>query len=341
VRPRLLLASALLAAAPALADETAPREPRPKIAFDRDVHDFGVVRQEQELRTELTVRNDGDATLHLRNVRADCGCAVAATDVREVAPGSSAPIRVVFRTMTFSGPLTKRVRVWSDDPDRPEAEVRLTMDVSAGIVLVPSRLAFGEVLAGTSPEASVTARWKEGVGRPFRVTGVESKGLDLVFETKPFEAPPWRGTTVVARFRSPPPVGTSSGMVYVRTDDPDVPRLMVGASASVSGPVWLSLRRVRLGIVAEGRERAVPVTVRAFSSDVDLGEVKAVARGGRVEAKAVRTAGRPSEWTVLVGVPAGAKPGSLDDVVEIRTAAAGEPVTELPVTGEVVGRGSR
>jgi hypothetical protein len=310
----------------------------PRLVLDREAHDFGVVRQEQELTAEFVLRNEGKAPLHLRDVKADCGCAVPAVEVREIAPGASVPMRVLFRTLTFAGPLTKRVRIRSDDPERPDVEVRLSMDVSAGVVLSPARLAFGDVLHGTKPTATMTARWKEGVGKPFRVTGVEAPRLDLAFETSPYEAPPWRGTRITATFRSPPPLGTVSGTAYVRTDSPDAPRVAVPVTAFVSGKVWTSLRIVRLGIVAQGRERTVPVVVRGFSSAVDLGEVKVATRHGRVQATATRTAGRPSEWTVFVRVPGDHAPGKLDDLLEIRTAVPDEPVTEIPVTGEVAPR---
>jgi hypothetical protein len=338
VRAVPLFAAVLaLGAAPGRADEApaAPAAPAPRIAFDRESHDFGVVRQEQELKTEFRVKNEGAAPLHIRNVKADCGCAFAAVEPREIEPGGSAPLAVVFRTLTFSGRLTKRVRVWSDDPERAEAEVKVSVDVAAGVVLVPARFSFDDVLVGTSPSTSITARWREGAGRPFRVTSVEAPGVDLAFETEPFEAPPWHGTKVVARFRSPPRIGSLTGTVTLHTDHPDHPRLSAPVTGFVSGKVWVSLRAVRLGIVAAGKERAVPIVVRGFSPAVDLGEVKAVARRGRVEASAVRSGGRKGEWVVVVRSPAGAKPGKVDDVVEVRTAVEGEEVTEIPVSGEV------
>jgi hypothetical protein len=339
MRPGVLVALALLTRATAVrADEPRAPLPAPRIAFDREEHDFGVVGQEQEVRTEFTVTNRGGGTLRLKAVRADCGCAVAEVADRELGPGESVPMAVLFRTMTFAGPHTKRVRVWSDDPERPTADVVLRIDVSAGVVLMPPRLAFGDVLRGTTPTAAVTARWKEGIGRPFRVVRVDPSGLDLDLATEPFAAPPWRGTRVVARFRNPPALGPISDRLVLETDHPDHPRLVVPVTGYVSGKVWTSLRAVRLGLVPVGRERSVPVVVRGFSPDVDLGEVSAVARRGRVEAKAVPTTGRAGEWTLLVGVGPTAKPGRVDDVVEVRTAVAGEAPTEIPVSGEILGK---
>jgi hypothetical protein len=336
MRPGALVALVLLGRA-AFAEADDPRPPRsPRIAFDREEHDFGVVGQEKEVRTEFQVSNRGTGLLRLTAVKADCGCAVAEVADRELSPGESVKMPVLFRTMSFVGPMTKRVRVWSDDPERPTADVLLRIDVSAGIVLVPPRLAFGDVLRGTQPTATVTARWKEGIGRPFRVLRIDPGSLDVEIATSPFESPPWHGTKLVARFRKPPPPGPFSARLVLETDDPDLPRLVVPATGFVSGKVWTSLRAVRLGLVPVGRERSVPVVVRGFSPDVDLGEVSVVARRGRVQATAARTAGRPGEWTLLVGVGPSAKAGRVDDVVEIRTAVEGEPTTEIPVSGEVV-----
>ncbi len=310
--------------------------PRPKIAFDRETQDWGVVRQEQDLTTEFTIRNDGDAVLHVKEVKADCGCSNPRLAVKEIAPGASAALGVVFHTFTFTGPMSKRVKVTTDDPDRPEVVLRLLLDVSAGIVLEPRSLYFGPMRVGTDPTASVNVKWKDGVGRPFRLTAVEAPGMDVAFATKALEAPPYHGFTVSARFSKPPGIGTVSGTALLRTDDPDYPRIAVPVTAFVSGKVWLDLRTVSVGMVPHGRGRVLAVGCRGFAPDVALGEVTAVSRTGRVEATATRVAGKTNEWTIQVRLPEAAAPGRVDDVVEVRSAVTDEPPAEIRVTGEVL-----
>jgi hypothetical protein len=313
-----------------------PAGPRARIAFDREQHDFGVVKQEQDLATEFTVRNDGDATLRIGDVRSDCGCSTAVAQSKELAPGASTTLRVTFRTFTMSGPVTKRVKVASNDPERPEVELKVRVDIAGGIVLDPARFYFGPVLAGTSPTSSITARWRDGVGRPFRITKVEAPGVDVVFDVKPHEAPPWHGWVVTARFAKPPAIGTVSGTALLRTDDPDYPRLPAPVTAFVSGRVWLDRREARLGLVRQGLGRTLMIGCRGLTPDVDLGEVKVRSRKGVVTAKAVRTGGNQKEWLIEVRLPEDAPPGKVEDVVEVRSALEGEPPAEIAVSGEVV-----
>jgi hypothetical protein len=270
-------------------------------------------------------------------VKGDCGCAQGRVSPREIAPRGRATLTVTFHTLSFSGPVSKRVHVRSDDPARPDVPVLARVDVSAGIVLDPPRFYFGNVLKGTTPSVTVGAKWKDGVGKPFRVTGVEAPGLENVtFAVAPLEAPPWHGWNLTASFRTPPPIGTVSGTAVVRTDDPDQARIDVALSAFVSGKVWLMMREVSLGFVRQGQSRSLPIEVRGLTPDVDLGEVRVTTRHGRVKATATRIAGRPKEWTVLVTLPADAPPGKADDVVEVRTDVPDEPLTEVPVRAEVL-----
>jgi hypothetical protein len=321
----------------------AGKAPRPKVAFDRESHDFGLARQEAVLTTTFTMRNEGTAPLHVRDVRPDCGCSTALLGTREVAPGASSSVEVTFRTLTMSGPLVKHLRVSTDDPDRPAVDLEMKVDIAAGIVLDPPRFYFGPVLVGSTPKASLAMKWRDGAGKPFKLLSSEFKllstdvpPLDVAVETQPFEAPPWHGVTVTARFASPPPVATVSGMVLLRTDDPDYPRVTAPFTAFVSGKVWLDQRRVSVGMVPFGIGRTVTVGCRGITKEVPLGSVAAKARKGRVAARAV-PAGK-EEWIVEVRLPETAEPGPVDDVVDVTSAIPGEPAAELRVTGQVLER---
>jgi hypothetical protein len=292
------------------------------------------VRQEADLKATIVVSNAGDAVLHVKDVRADCGCSTALLAVKELAPGTSTPLEITFHTFSMNGRLTKRLHVHSDDPDRPVAELLLRVDISAGIVLEPGRFYFGPVLVGKAPSLDVVLRWKEGVGRPFQVTSMEAPGLDLDFTKAPFDEPPWHGVTVTAKFRKPPPVGTVSGSALLRTDDPDYPRITAGVTAFVSGKVWLDQRTVSLGMIPPGADRETMVGCRGLSPEVDLGTVTARSRDGQVDVRVV--SGGRNDWLVGIRARKDAKPGRLSDVVLVSCSIPGEPPAEIAVTGRVL-----
>ena len=314
-------------APPAAAPVAAPRA-----TFDREAHDFGPSAQEQELRADFRLTNAGTAPLIVKNVRADCGCAGGAVDATELAPGASTTIRVIFRTLTMSGTLHKRIMVDTNDPARPTAELKLKADVFQGIVLAPARFFFGDVAAGATPSTTMRVVYREGYGAPFKLTGVEAPNLDMTVDPKPCDDAGWHGYELTATFKSPAKVGTVSGVVIVRTDDPKFPRFTVPVQAFVSGKIWLDRRSISMGIVPAGRGRETAVIARAFGKGVDLGTVTAKARRGVVEAKAVPSG---KEWVVTIRLPEQAPPGRIEDVVEITSSIPGEPAAEVLVVGSV------
>jgi hypothetical protein len=336
--PRLGSAAAALAFA-ALAAGTArggDGAPRPRIALERASHDFGAAKQNAELRAEIRVRNDGDATLHVREVAGGCACMTATISSNEIATGGKATLTIVYRTFSFVGPHPQRARVVSDDPDRPVVEVEVRIDVCAGVVLEPANFFFETAVVGSSPGASLVAKWKEGVGKPFRVLGVESTNPDVAFSTEPWDAPPWHGTKVTMSFPKPPPVGPVTGQARIRTDDPDFALLPAYLGGTISGRVWLSQRVAVFGQVARGAGGTLRLFAKSLDPATSLGTPTVRAREGRVGAAVAPDPAQAGRWVVTLSLPLDAPVGAFEDVVEVRTSVPGEEVVEIRVRGTVV-----
>jgi hypothetical protein len=103
----------------------------------------------------------------------------------------------------MSGEVVKHVRVFSDDPDSPEVQITLTVDIAAGVVIEPSGFYYGQVEAGKAPTASLKVKWRDGVGTPFQLAGLEAPGLDLDLSSKRFDAAPWHEYELRRRSASP------------------------------------------------------------------------------------------------------------------------------------------
>jgi hypothetical protein len=221
--------------------------------------------------------------------------------------------------------------------------LKLRLDVSAGVVVTPPNFFFQAALVGTSPTATVKVQYHEAVGKPFKVLGVEGAnmtpaGLELAFDTKAFDAPPWHGWEVTMRFAKPPPVGLVSGTAMIRTDDPQFPRVQALVGGLVSGRVQIALVKPSFGVLTQGKGGHLQIPVRPFDDTVNLGEVTAKSRKGRVQASVEHDAKDAKQWILHLRVPPDAEPGPIEDVVEVRTSVQGEELTELPVTGNVMKR---
>jgi hypothetical protein len=105
----------------------------PRLALAPERFDFGRVRPGRQLERTFSVGNFGTSALEVRAVKSDCGCVVAPEwrTPRTLAPGERASLRLAFDTGSEPGHVLRRVRLLSNDPQRPVQELRLEATVVA------------------------------------------------------------------------------------------------------------------------------------------------------------------------------------------------------------------
>jgi hypothetical protein len=101
----------------------------PQIKFVRNEIDFGKVKQRiRETRT-LNFSNTGDDTLQITDIRTTCGCTAAIVSSEKIPPGKSGRIEVTFNSNTYTGKVTRLVRVHSNDPSNQIVTLTVKADV--------------------------------------------------------------------------------------------------------------------------------------------------------------------------------------------------------------------
>ncbi|HEY7409496.1 MAG TPA: DUF1573 domain-containing protein [Vicinamibacteria bacterium] len=128
---RVALAALLALPLPACAPAPQPPPKAPSITVEPARFDFGRVLVRRVVHKDFTVRNHGGADLVIEDVSTTCGCAAALPDRTVVAPGTATPLRVSLDTEASPGRVTRRVRLRSNDPRRPEVELVLEATVVA------------------------------------------------------------------------------------------------------------------------------------------------------------------------------------------------------------------
>jgi hypothetical protein len=102
-----------------------------------DTYDWGSVAP-SKLKTVIEVKNTGSDTLNITNVRPSCGCTTAPIDKNLLLPGESGKINVEIDMTTRTGPTTKTITVYSNDPKNPAQIIYLKADVKRAMVFVPA-----------------------------------------------------------------------------------------------------------------------------------------------------------------------------------------------------------
>lgn len=107
-----------------------------QIGFDRTSHDFGEVKQfGGKVSTTFTVKNGGTAPLEIGTITTSCACTAAEIKNKTIQAGQEETLTVTFDPNLHEEPKDKFQRtifIPSNDPQKPEAEITVWVDILEG-----------------------------------------------------------------------------------------------------------------------------------------------------------------------------------------------------------------
>lgn len=103
---------------------------QPKIVVSPDVHDFGKIGW-GTVSYNFLVSNIGDDTLIIKRVSTSCGCTRASVDKKNLQPGDSTNLTVIFSPAShkITGRAVRKITIWSNDPNYPRKSVLIKATV--------------------------------------------------------------------------------------------------------------------------------------------------------------------------------------------------------------------
>jgi len=101
-----------------------------KIDFEKDVHDYGTLKQGGNGVYEFVFTNTGNAPLILSNVKGSCQCTVPSWPKEPIAAGKSAVITVKYNTDRV-GAINKSVTINSNAVNEPTKVIRIKGNIEA------------------------------------------------------------------------------------------------------------------------------------------------------------------------------------------------------------------
>ncbi len=91
----------------------------PKVKFEKEIFDFGVIEQGEKVQFDFKFKNTGKMPLIITDATATCGCTVPEYPKEPVKPGEEGTIKVVFNSTGKEGMQDKQVTIFSNA--NPEA----------------------------------------------------------------------------------------------------------------------------------------------------------------------------------------------------------------------------
>jgi hypothetical protein len=126
----LSLAVMAFAFGSAIAQEATPVEGGPQISVNKDVHDYGTIKQGANGTCEFEITNTGSEPLIISRAKGSCGCTVPDWPKEPILPGESAVMSVRYDTKRV-GPINKSVTITSNATNSQTKVVRIKGKVLA------------------------------------------------------------------------------------------------------------------------------------------------------------------------------------------------------------------
>ena len=163
----------------------------PRIVCDEAVYNFGEKSNVEDVIHTFQIRNDGNATLEIKQARPACGCTVANISNKTVPPGETIQIETRLSLRGRVGQQHKTITVESNDPKTPA--LVLTLSGNALAATPPPQPTPVAEKAKLQEEAQKIAVATDFIVMPRELSieeGAQSVTRDLLVRTtadKPFE----------------------------------------------------------------------------------------------------------------------------------------------------------
>jgi hypothetical protein len=308
----------------------APEGPQPVIEIVEKIKDFGTVPKGDKIHATFEVRNTGKAPLEISQVRPTCGCTVANFD-KIVAPGTSGKIMAEVDTTGFSGPISKAVLVFCNDPATPQVNLVIKAEVRAFVEVLPRPLIiFRSVLQGEPAVEKVTLVSADG--SDFKVESATASGgpYQLAYRLLPEKEriADRKGSTVSVPANAPE--GMLNHKILIKTTSPKAPEVTINVTGAVRPVVQVIPGEVNFGAVDGGAlvGRNVLIINNRQGTELQLTDVKSDNPNFTTEVTPLQAGQR---FQVAVSMKAGVPKGAQKATVTITTNDPLRKSIEIPV----------
>jgi copper(I)-binding protein len=298
------------------------------IRFDSAVYDFGKVISGEQVKHTFYFTNTGVQDLILSNVHGACQCTVVGNWARQVKPGESGAIPVVFNTANNNLPVTKFITVACNDRAQPPGGFMLQLK---GIVWKPVDVippALGLFVRPDFPFASASARITNSLEQPMLLSPPECANPQFAAHLS--TNVPGRDYTLVVSNSAPLPPGSAQGLVTLKTSLTNPALLSVTVWAHTQPPVTVAPDRIGLRPAPLANNQMVFLTIANNSTNpITVSEPSVDAKDVGVTV----TESKPGRYfTVMLKFPAGFElPAGQSAAFTAKTSHPQFPLVKVPI----------
>ena len=243
MKPRwiVLLAGLTVFCLAAGAQEVTPAH-APKIVCDQPSYSFGDADNTKDVEHTFVLKNTGDLSLEIKQVRPSCGCTVASISQNTIPPNQEAQVTAKLSLHGRQGPQHKTITVESTDPKQPSLILTLEGNAIAELQLRPSQLFFGRITSDSTVTGAVDLAIQSTNPVAITKSSVDSPYLTVTNHL----AADGKAYRVIVATRPPLPKGTLRANAHLETNHPKYPTLDIAVSAFVVGDLTFAPEEIAL-----------------------------------------------------------------------------------------------
>jgi copper(I)-binding protein len=300
-----------------------------RIQFNSAVYDFGKAISGEQVKHTFYFTNTGVQDLVLSNVHATCGCTVVGDWVRQVKPGESGAIPVVFNTANNNRPVTKLITVICNDRTRPGGVFTLQLKglVWKPVDVIPPALA--PFVRPDFPFASASAHITNALEQLMMLSPPECNNPRFAAHLATNVL--GRDYTLIVSNSAPLPPGNARGLVTIKTSLTNPAVLSVTVWANSQPPVNVAPPRINLKRAPLATNQLAYLTiVNNCTNPITLSEPSVDAK----DVDITLTESQPGRrFTVALKFPAGFElPAGQSATFTAKTSHPQLPLVKVPIS---------
>ncbi len=298
--------------------------------FEELSKDFGSVPRGPTLQHPFRLVNKTHSVVHIASLRVSCGCTSATALKDTLNPGEETAILAQMDTRRFSNVKTVTIFVQFDRPAWEEVRLWVQANGRDDVMVTPDTLAFGQTRRATllSQTATVTFLGYNTLQIVDVQTDSSYVQTSLQEVTRQDSEVKYQLT---ARLRQDAPVGKWYTDIWLKTNNPSMPRVRVPLTVEIESALSVSPATVLLGEVKVGGEAERKLVIRGVKpfkiTSIRGADSELLVRDSATESKPVH---------VLTVTLKGGKAGDLNRTLRVITDLKEEAEIEFQAKAQIV-----
>ncbi|MGQ3685400.1 MAG: DUF1573 domain-containing protein [Candidatus Loosdrechtia sp.] len=242
---------------------------KPKIVFEKQVHDFGKQYIGEILNYKFKFKNKGSGELVIYKVKSSCGCTAALVSKNKLLKNEEGEIDITFNPGQQTGKISKSIIVDSNDQDNPGYTLTVIAEVFEEVSVTPKRVHFGIIKKGERAVKILDIKTTPELG--IEVVKVESPNpyIAIILMTK--EENHYSYQLVIDDYDH---IGKFTGIIFVYTTSKRQERVDVPFFGEIAGDLTFYPETLSFGTARKGHSPKRTVIVNFLNKGVKIKKIE-------------------------------------------------------------------